>query len=309
VRALIVSAAIALAGGTALASTPAEDLAEARDEFRAGKYKAVIGLLNPILYPTPKLARTRDLVEAYVLLGVAQYESGDPKGATREVEAALYLDGSYSLDEQLFSEQARRFFDETKAAKEARDRAADDARAAAEKAEQLQKTIDSMRFVERRPYWVNFMPFGAGQFQNGDTKKGIFFAGTEAAAAGTSLVIFAYLTNKYGFGGQVPREDAADVRRLQQVSIGATVVFYGVAIVGVIDALRNYKAQAEIKFDEDLLPEDIRRQLRENREKKDQNGDDPKPRPRVKLTPPAARLHIHPLPFPDGAGVGLTWEH
>jgi tetratricopeptide (TPR) repeat protein len=296
VRALIAIVVLAGLTATAAATTPAEDLAKAREEFKSGNFSAAAPKLSFLLYPSPRLAQPRDLVETHILLGVCYFETGDKADAARELEAALYIDPSYSLDENLFSSDARRFFEETKAAKAARDKAAAEARALAEERERIKKFRDSLRFVEKRQWWVNFMPFGAGQFQNGQSGKGIFFAATEAAAAGTSIAIFFYLTNKYGYGGQVPKEDAADVRLLQQIAIGADIVFYSVAILGIVDAYRNYEPEVVLQGDDSLLPPDLR-----------DPKDEPPPTPKKK--PKKSSFMFHPVPIPDGAGIGLSWEH
>jgi len=291
VIAACVAIALGMAAGRARASNPADELATARDEFRQGKHAAAIPVLNNLLYPDPRLARARDLVEAHILYGVCLFETGDNKGATREIEAALFLDSTQNLDSQLFSSDAIKFFNEIKAAKDARDKAAADAKAAADERERLRQAIANLRVVESRQWWVNLIPFGAGQFQNGQSRKGIFFAATEAAAAGTSVAIFFYLTNKYGYGGQVPKTDAADVRLLQQAAIGADIVFYGVAIWGVVDSFRNYKANVEV--DKSSIPADLLAPDQKTR---------PKPKHRTKVM-------FHPIPLPDGAGIALSWEH
>lgn len=274
------------------ASTPGEDLARAREEFRAGRHEAAILVLNHLLYPDVRLADRDDLYEAHVLYGVSLFETGDNKGATREIEAALDIKPKDTIEAGVFSREAVRFFDEIKAAKDARDKAAADARAAAEERARIAEILRNMKVYESRPWWVNLVPFGAGQFQNGQNGKGIIFAATEAAAAGTSIAIFVYLTNKYGYGGQVPKEEAADARRLQQIAIAADVVFYGVAIVGIIDAFRNYKPRVEV--DKSSLPADILVPETQKTKRK------PKPKSSVLL---------HPIPLPDGAGIGLSWEH
>ena len=104
----------------------------------------------------------------------------------------------------------------------------------------------NVRFFERRQYWVNFVPFGMGQFQNGERGKGIAFAASQGAAAATSLVVFVHLVNRYGYDGKVPRDEAAEVRRLQQVQIGASIAFAGLAAWGIVDALRDYEPVVEL---------------------------------------------------------------
>jgi hypothetical protein len=272
--------------------SPAERLAEARDQFRLGAFARVIELINPLLYPEIRVARQRDIVEAHVLYGVSLFETGDRKNAAREFEAALSADDAVTLDENQFSVDARNYFDEIKKAKQERDQTAAELAAAAAERERLRQAIKNLRIVENRPFWVNFMPFGAGQFQNGDTKLGIFFAATEGAAAATSATIFIYLVNKYGYNGQVPKDDAGDARLLQQIAIGADVVFYVTAFAGVVHAIHRYKRQKVLdpsSVDEDLLDPDQKTK--------------PKPKPKT-----SSSIFFHPIPIPDGAGAALTWE-
>src|SRR5262245_50008728 len=41
--------------------------------------------------------------------------------------------------------------------------------------------------AEKRSRMISFVPFGAGQFQNGDTGLGILFMASQALAAGSSI--------------------------------------------------------------------------------------------------------------------------
>jgi hypothetical protein len=295
VRALIavaIAAAVMVGSGSSTAHAgPTQDLATARNEFRAGKHKDAILLLNNLLYPDVKLADEDDLYEAHLLFGVCLFETGDNKGATREIEQALFINGNQPLDPSLFSAESVRFFNEVKAAKEARDKAAADARAAAEERERLRKAIENLRVVESRPWWVNVMPFGAGQFQNGHYKKGVAFAATQGVAAATSVTIFLYLVNKYGYGGQVPREEAADVRQLQQVAIGADLVFYGAFLWSIVDGFWNYRAN--VVLDKSSIPDDLLAPP----------GQKTKPKPASKTS-----WNLTPIVVPDGAGIGITWS-
>ncbi len=51
------------------------------------------------------------------------------------------------------------------------------------------------RWVEPNSRWIAMVPFGIGQFQNGDTRLGITFAVGEALLGGTSLMTV-FITNK-----------------------------------------------------------------------------------------------------------------
>ena len=239
-------------------ATPATDLAAARDAFRRGDYDAALPGLNYLLYPTPRLAQTGDLIEAHVLLGVCLVATNDSNAATREFEAALFLSPDLSLDPVLFSSDAVRAFNETKVSVAARAKQEAASRALADERDRLRRYRESLIVYEVRPYYVNFIPFGAGQFQNGARAKGIFFSATEVTAGALSAGIWLYLVNQYGYNGRVPTADAHGVRTLQEVEIGAGAVCLGVMAWGVIDSLIHYKPRAQIEGDDSLLPPDLR---------------------------------------------------
>lgn len=99
---------------------------------------------------------------------------------------------------------------------------------------------------ETRPVYVALIPFGAGQFQNRQVGKGIFFLATQVATASASLGVFAYLRTKYE-RGLVPVQDAESARRLQLVQVGAGWAFVGLAAWGVVDALLHHRSPVVVK--------------------------------------------------------------
>jgi tetratricopeptide (TPR) repeat protein len=291
-----VSAAVAAAVSLALlvtasAATPAEDLERARQSFRSGDFQTALPLLNFLLYPTPRLARSDDLLEAHVLLGACGFETGDRAVAKREFEQALYLSAELTLEPLLFSVGAMRFFDDTKQALEERTRRNAEKRALAEERERLRKYRASLIVYEVRPFYVNFVPFAAGQFQNGQRTKGVLFSTSQAAAFAASAGIWVYLVSQYGYNGRVPPEDASNVRLLQQMEIGAGAAFWVLYSWGVVDALLHYKPRAQIQGDDSLLPEDLR--------------DLEKPKSKKSVSP---RSWIGPLATPGGLGLGMGTE-
>jgi hypothetical protein len=117
--------------------------------------------------------------------------------------------------------------------------------------------------VERHSFAVNFVPFGAGQFQNGHRKKGWFFFGAEALLGAASLGAFATNMALYGLspthrcnvplddGEQCPvaaidhsQEDTSKTLLGVQVATGA--MFFAVAIWGVIDAVRHHQPEVPL---------------------------------------------------------------
>jgi hypothetical protein len=93
---------------------------------------------------------------------------------------------------------------------------------------------------------TNFMPFGAGQFQNGEPVKGAVLATGEGIAMAASASVFVYLVAQYGLSAHIPDADASRVRVLQQVEIGTGLAFFGLYAYGVLDGLANYRPFREL---------------------------------------------------------------
>ncbi|MEZ4402212.1 MAG: tetratricopeptide repeat protein [Kofleriaceae bacterium] len=280
-------AVVAVAGAVAAAraATPAEDLDRARAAFRQGDYATAIPLLTYLLYPSPRLAGADDLLEAHVLLGVCAFETGDRTTASREFEEALYQQPELALDTVLFSAAAVQFFDAQKARLAERAAADAERRQIAEDNERYKRLLASMVVIETRPYYINFVPFGAGQFQNGQPGKAIAFATGQGVTGAVSAGIWLYLTGTYGYNGVVPDEDNQFVRRLEAVEIGTGIACLGLIAWGVVDSLRHYRPSVQRKPDESLLPPELRR----------------KPEP----AKPPPRLELAPTASPDGGGLQL----
>ncbi|HMG57325.1 MAG TPA: hypothetical protein VK601_27690 [Kofleriaceae bacterium] len=291
----LVAIAIA-AAATAAAASPSQDLERVRQAFREHDYESARKLATFLLYPTEKLGLTSDLVEARVILGASNFETGHRAEARVEFEKALQLQPEKALTDMLFSEGAIRLFDETKADIEARAERDAQLRKLADERERILQYSKSLVVVERRSFGVNFVPFGAGQFQNKQPTRGILFAAGQGITGGLSVGIFIYLAGKYGFNAAVPLAEVPGASQLQQVEIGAGVAFYALYAWGVVDSLLNYKPRVQIEGDDTLLPP------------LPQDPPDAK-RPRPARTSLLDRLHLAPMVAPHGAGIGLTWEN
>ncbi len=280
---------------TALAyATPSEDLAQARRAFREGQFSVALEKYNALLYPELKLASTDDLVDAYIGLGVCRLETGDSTGAKREFEKALELDPSHQLDPLIITnKQAIELWDDTKAdIRTRKEREAAKKREAEEK-ERIRKLRASLIGVQNNTRALTIVP-GFGQFQNGQGTKGIFFLGAFVVSGGVSFGTWAYLVNKYGIrSDRVPPLEAERVRRLQEIEVGAGIVFIGTWIWSTIDANRHYKKQVRTEIDESLLPPELREA----------------PPPPAKKKPAKTTFHIVPMLSPESAGIGIGWEN
>lgn len=282
-----VTLALLLASATALAG-PTEDLNKARDAYRVKDCATVIKSAEPLIYPRSQLANSYDIVEARLLLGLCYYEGNRREDARQEFEALLALEPEKTLDTLLYSADAIRFFDDVRADVEARAQRDAELRAREEESRRIAEALKNARTFKRSSYAVNFVPFGAGQFQNGHTGKGLALASSQILTGGVSAGIFLYLGFKYGLVAKVPVEDGIFVRRLQQVEIGTGLLFLGLYAVGVVDALLNYKATVQIEADDAVL--DLMNK---------------KPPPKTSLR---ERIHFTPMLLEGGAGIGITLE-
>jgi len=267
---------------------PIDQLDKAKQSFRAGDWGSAKPLVNDLLYPRPQLASQADLVDAHVMLGVCYFHLGQRDEAKAEFETVLSLEPDKTLDALIYDAGAIRLFDETRAEIHDRLEREKERRKLAEQAEAIRRYLETQRLYEVHPFYINFLPFGAGQFQNRQNLKGYLFAGGELAMLGTSLGVWLYLTRQYGLVGKVPLEEALQARRYQQIEFASGVAFWALYGLSIFDALRHYTRSTQLKADDSLLPEELKNAL--------------------KKPPPKSSWRIIPMPVPNGAGVGLSWE-
>ena len=289
----LVTAVAALARTPLVAATPAQKLAEARQEFELGNYNQAAPLLNYLLYPTAQLSSRNDLIEAHLLLGLCYLELGNRVDATREIEEALYLDSNLTLDPLVFSEKAIAFVAERKREVEERARRDAEARVDAEARERLRKLLENTIVLERRPYFINFIPMGAGQFQNGQRTKGIILFVSEAALGGLSIGLFAYQLNRYGYNGIVPPGDIAFVNRLQIAQIVSGSLCLAVVAYGIVDSLVYYRSTTRVPADESLIPDEFKKN---------------NPTSAGKTREDRSSLRVTPMVDANSASLVMTWE-
>ena len=281
------------------AASPRQDLDQARQSFRQHDYDSARKLATFLLYPDEKLAMPDDLVEAHVILGASSFETGHNAEAKLEFEKALQIQPEKSLTDLLFSEGAIRLFDHTKAELVEREERDAQLRRLVDERERIRKYRESLVFVEKRSFVINFAPFGAGQFQNKQPTRGLLFAVGEGLTGATSVTAFLYLAGKYGLNAKVPRLDGPGVRQLQQVEIGTGVAFFAIYAWGVVDALLHYKPTVQIEGDDTLLPV-----------VRDRPSDTVPATPRrPRKTSFLDHWRIGPVLARDTAGLGLTWEN
>jgi tetratricopeptide (TPR) repeat protein len=266
----LLAASTVQAQGTPAAGEEA-DLAAVQSEFEFGHYREALERAER------RIDRggmdEASLVQWHKLAGLSAFNLKRTEQAQRHIAALLRLDPDFALDPFVYPPAAVAFvekqrqtlapeLDRIRAERRAR-RAAEERAALARQAEEQRRQIEEMsrqvtvRTVEKRSFLVNFVPFGAGQFQQGRVAAGTGFAIAEALLGITSVVAyFAYgslidtrqVSVDQRFPGAAPivetgipanREDEAKVWRA--LKIGAGLGFYGVWAAGVADAIIHHQ--------------------------------------------------------------------
>ena len=179
---------IALMLALALAAPP--ELKRAKDRFDFGAYADAAGSLRKMLASSPELTDP-EAIEAYRMLGIAEYQLGDRLAARSAFVNLLSVEPDFALDAFLVPPPIVEFFDLVKKENEPalaplrerrrelaqQRRLADEARRRLLADEQARTGAPGKIVrLEERVYLFNWMPLGAGQFQNGERAKGTAIA-------------------------------------------------------------------------------------------------------------------------------------
>jgi tetratricopeptide (TPR) repeat protein len=300
------------------------EAAAIRSSFEYGKYAEVIDRAKSRI-DRGNLSE-QQLADLHELAGLAAFNLQRLTDAERHFAAMLRLDPDSSLDPFVVPPPAVAYFDKLKEKmaseleflRQERRLRQERARGEAERrererlaAEEQRRRVEALarqvtvRTVEKRNFLVNFVPFGAGQFQQGRNSLGIIFAATEGVLAVTSVIAyFAYealfetstielddvltetgrasITVRY-----IPtrRSGQADAWRL--LKVGSAAGFYSIYALGVADALYHHDDQV------------VRTSIEERPE--------PAPGAPAPGRSPSARLQLFPTSGGLGAGLSLTF--
>jgi hypothetical protein len=258
----------------ASAPSPAQEFSRGRTAFNRGEYARAIELLRPLLYPEARLESEGEIASAHRMLGVAHLYERQNTEAADEFRKLLQLRPDYRMDRLLDPPMVVDFFNNV--LKEQETELADLERKRRQAQEDERRRLDALRagptFVvrnyDRHSLMVSFVPFGAGQFQNGDRSKGWFFLGTEVALAAVSVGAMASNYAIYGARPLLRCEPSAEAEAglcpagfkesperarselLKKVQVASGVLFFATAIWGVTDAVLNYQPRVLIPDDE-----------------------------------------------------------
>jgi hypothetical protein len=193
-------------------------LSEAQARLNAGDYYEARELTAPLL-EDESLARA-DRAEALRLNGLARFFLGDRAGAEESLLAFLEMEPEAHLDPALVPPLGVAFFEDVRN------------RHWAEISKFRKKPA-------RRGYAVaNLLPFGFGQFQNGDRVKGYTLLTAEVLLGATALTTYIVLSANAKPDGT---NDLPSAPAVQSINQAAFVLFVGAWIYGSIDGYLGWR--------------------------------------------------------------------
>ncbi len=268
------TAPLSLLLALAVLASPTE-LKRAKDRFEFGAYADCAGTLRKYLANDPNLS-DEQAVEAYKLLGISEYHLGDQAAARTAFVNLLSFDPEFGLDAFLVPPPIVEFFDKVKRENEPalaplrerrrelreQQRLADEARRRL-LAEEQARTGPPTKLVrvQERVYLFNWLPLGAGQFQNGDRAKGTAIAAGQVVAGLVNLgAIFVHnqladdrsrlCTSSQPGCSRPPYTDSDRVifNRVDTVKYTSAALFWALYALGVWDAHRHFVPVVETEM-------------------------------------------------------------
>lgn len=251
-------------GASASPAPPAETI-ELTDEaelakivglYEAGKYGECANALRPLLDPKSRQRlRDRQVVEnARIYLAACLIGSGRPEAADEPLRAAIRDNMQMKPPDSLlfpppvverFLRVRQSLYDEIRRAEDERlqkarreaERRLERERAERERVLELERLATREVVIIKNRRWIALVPFGVGQFQNGNEGLGWVFLTSQAVLGATALTSLGIYTN-FDQQARVLKnaDNAAVVDTWYTLFEVSSLSFIAVAALGVIEA-------------------------------------------------------------------------
>lgn len=204
-------------------------LRRAINEYAYGNYAATIEQLHALLYPM-RLTSDAQVIEARKYLGLSYFLTDNQDAMREEFAKLLYLEPDYQLDPFSVPPPIIEAFEQVRASMQTQlDVIRLRRKEATEPVSPIRRIAPLQQIVETKSDLVSVLPFGAGQFQNGERGLGTFFAVSEAVLLAINIGSFVAAT--YGIGDNYASSDKGWVTGLtitQYASLSLFALTWGV---------------------------------------------------------------------------------
>jgi hypothetical protein len=218
----------------------------AENTFRYQDYERAVGLLEALLYPEVKLEEADEL-RAREWLGASCWFLDDFQRSEEEFTVLLTRQPGYALDAFYYPAALITFFEGVRE-KLIRLKVIPPVGAGPEGLEPhppRETVVVQERVVRERSWLVAVLPFGIGQFQNGDTTKGIVFLTLESLALATNIASYFVIDSLQEKDGFISPGNIDRAREFEIVLYSSLGVFGALVIGGLVDALVCFEPRDE----------------------------------------------------------------
>lgn len=217
----------------------------AKNAFYYQDYDRTIALLTPLLTPEVRLPSKEQLQHAREMLGASLWWKKNPAAFREQFTRLLQDDARFELDAFYYPPEMVRDFGELKTQ--------------LEQAGLIKVPVDTTRkpakvetyLYQHTPFGLTLLPFGVGQFANGQEGAGVLFLSLESSflLANLSSWIYLYAANPHGTEREVGL----------WTMYGSLGLLTGTAIWGIIDAVVHHQSERLLRKEtndpEATLPE------------------------------------------------------
>jgi len=210
----------------------------AENTFQYQDYEKAVELLTALFEPVMQLKDKTKIRTAYEYLGAAHWFQGNKEAAEEAFTRLLLLSAEQRLDPLFYPPTLVQFYDEVVeklqrleliAGKEKNE----ETKPPEDKPEKQEIVRVRRETIEYHPYVTAFVPFGVGQFYNGDNIGGSIFLVSEVLALGTAITSYYMILDT----AKVDKDLAEKWETAFWVS---QATFLGLAITGIIEAALRY---------------------------------------------------------------------
>lgn len=267
--ALVLGVAAVVCAPSAARATEVEDFARARAAYEERDFARAASLFEAMVGgPVPAIEDEVLIEESIKYLAATYVFLGRREAAERQFEELLRRRPSYTINRAAFPpavyevyDSVRRRMERARREEEAR-RLSEAEQREAERRAALLALLDLAQVDEvtiRHDPAIAWIPFGAGQFQNGNEGLGAFFFSAEALAllsAVVTLSIWVPLSDAHYEAGALSTIDVGVLRGLQIANLVSLGAFGALVVAGIVEAHVSFVPSHTVRREREI-PTDV----------------------------------------------------